>query len=88
MKKCYLISFDMADGGDYDTIVEAVKAYGTWAHVTESTWAVVSKDNHKEIRDDLRQYLPEGSRLFVVESGVAAAWQDVICRGDWLRKRL
>ena len=85
---CYIISYDMAEGGDYEDLFAAIKAYKTWAHITESTWAVVSDDDHKTIRDDLGQYLPEGSRIFVVKSGTAAAWRNVICRNQWLKKNL
>lgn len=85
---CYIISYDMAEGGDYDDLYEAIKAYGTWAHITESTWAVVSSASAKQIRDDLGDYLPDGSRLFVVKSGAEAAWRNVIGKNEWLKKHL
>ncbi len=88
MKDCYIISYDMADGGDYEDLFTAIKAYGTWAHVTESTWAIVSADGQKSIRDNLERFLPEGSRLFVVKSGTAAAWRNVMCSNEWLKKNL
>ena len=78
----------MAEGGDYEELYEAIKAYKTWAHITESTWAVVTDYNHKEIRDDLGKYLPKGSRLFVIKSGKAGAWRNVMCRNEWLKERL
>lgn len=85
---CYIISYDMAEGGDYDALFQAIRDYGTWAHITESTWAVVTERTQKEIREDLEQHLPSGSRLFVVRSGAAAAWRNVICRNEWLKKNL
>ena len=88
MKDCYIISYDMAGEGDYTALFDAIKAYGTWAHITESTWAVVTDDDHKEIRDDLAKYLPKDSRLFIVKSGTAAAWRNVLCRNQWLKKNL
>jgi hypothetical protein len=88
LMNCYIISCDMAEGGDYDALFDAIKSYRIWAHITESTWAVVTDDDHKEIRDNLEQYLPKGSRLFVVKSGTAAAWRNVICRNEWLKKNL
>ena len=88
MRTCYIISYDMAEGGDYDALFEAIKEYGTWAHITESTWAVVTEYGAKEIRDDLDVHLPRGSRLFVVKSGVEAAWRHVIARNEWLKKNL
>ena len=85
---CYLISYDMAEGGDYEELFAAIKAYRAWAHITESTWAIVTGDGHKEIRDKLGQHLPKGSRLLVVKSGTAAAWRNVLCRNEWLKKNL
>ena len=88
MKTCYIISYDMAEGGNYEALYDAIKAYGTWAHITESTWAVTTEESAKEIRDYLGECLPSGSRLFVVKSGVEAAWRNVICRNEWLKKNL
>lgn len=86
--KTYLISYDMAKGGDYDALYGAIKAYGTWAHITESLFAVKSASTAKEIRDNLAQHLPAGSRLIVVKSGTEGAWTNVICRNEWLKKHL
>lgn len=88
MKRCYIISYDMAKGGDYDALFDAFKSYDSWAHITESTWAVVTEKKAKEVREHLNGYLPKGSRLFVVKSGVEAAWSNVICRNEWLKKNL
>ncbi|ODA36614.1 hypothetical protein [Planctopirus hydrillae] len=84
----YLISYDMAGGGDYDALHEAIKAYGHWAHITESLFAVKSSLSAKEIRDDIWQYLPSGSRLIIVKSGTESAWSNVICTNEWLKKNL
>ena len=36
-----IISYDLcAPGRNYDALYKAIKAYGTWAHITESTWFV------------------------------------------------
>lgn len=88
MKNCYIVSYDLASGGDYERLYNAIKEYGIWAHITESTWAVVTEYSAVQVRDDIEQHLSEGSRIFVVKSGVEAAWQNVICRNDWLKKHL
>ena len=81
----YIISYDMAWGGDYDALHEAIQSYGAWAHITDSTWAVLTEYSAEVIRDDLSDYLPDGSRLFVVRSGDEAAWQYLNCASDeWL----
>ena len=85
---CYIISYDMADGGDYESLYKAIKSYGTWAHITESTWAVVTDKDHKQVRDHLGTFLPDGSRIFVVKSSGVGAWRNVICRDQWLKENL
>jgi len=88
MRKTYLISYDMAEGGDYEKLYEAIKAYRTWAHITESLFAVATEQSAKEIRENLSGYFPKGSRLFIVKSGSEAAWRNVICSNEWLKNKL
>ena len=83
----FIISYDLHNG-NYDELFEAIKSYGTWAHITESTWAIISSKKASEIRDHLGEYLPKGSRLIVVKSGAVAAWRNVICSNEWLKKNL
>lgn len=87
-KKAYVISYDMAEGGDYAKLIAHIKEYGYWAHITESTWAVLSTRTASDIRDKLLKFLPEGSKLFVVQSANVAAWSNVICSNDWLKKNI
>ena len=85
---CYIISYDLRNERDYSALYEAIKGYGTWAHITESTWAVVADERAAEVRDDLLQHMDDDDALFVVKSGVAAAWRNVLCKDTWLRHNL
>jgi hypothetical protein len=85
---CYIISYDVREGGDYGPLIAAIKEYGTWAHITQSTWAVVSEESPKQIRDNLAAHLAKGDRLFVVKSGTAAAWRNALCHNEWLKEQL
>jgi hypothetical protein len=85
---CFIISYDLKEGDDYGPLIDAIKAYGTWAHITESTWGVVTDKSAGEVRDDLEQHVPEGGRLFVVKSAQTGAWRNVICRNEWLKEHL
>ncbi len=86
-RNTYIISFDVAKGSG-ERVTDAIKEYGTWAHITNSTWAIVTEERPKEIRHKLAQLLPEGSRLFVIRSGSFAAWRNVFGRSEWLKKYL
>ncbi len=88
MKHTYIISYDLKGSEGYEDLFEAIKEYSGWARITESTWAIVTEENHTEIRDNLGSYLPKGSRLFVVRSGSVAAWRNTICSNDWLKKNI
>ena len=79
----YIISFDMAWGGDYNALHEAIQRYGPWARITDSTWAVSTEYSAQVIANHLSEYLPDGSRLFVVRSGDEAAWQ-YVNSSEWL----
>lgn len=86
---CYLISYDLrSPGRNYDSLYKAIKAYGTWAHITESFWAVKTSDTAVEVRDNLRNYIDANDRLFIIKSGVEAAWINAICRNEWLKENL
>lgn len=88
-EKCYIISCDIAVGSDYDALRDAIKKYRAWAHITKSTWAVVTDKSATEITEDLWRHI-EGSRLFVVKSDVqaeAAGW-NVLCSDEWLERNL
>jgi hypothetical protein len=86
----YLISYDLLDSEteDYDKIFEYIKSYGTWAHITESLWGVKTEKNAVQIRDELQEIVKDGSAIFVIKSGVEAAWGNVICRNKWLKDNL
>lgn len=86
----FLIAYDLTekDSEDYQKIIGAIKAYGTWARVTESTWIIVSEDKASAVRDNLKQYMKSDDRLFVLKSGTVAAWSNVRCNNEWLKKHI
>lgn len=86
---CYIISYDLRKPGrNYNALYEAIKAYGTWAKINESLWAIVTQQTAAQVREKLDQYIDANDRIFVVKSGVEAAWRNCICRNDWLKKNL
>ena len=88
-KNCYIVSYDLRyPGRNYDKLYEAIKAYGTWAHINESLWAVVTSQTAVQVRDNLLQYVDPDDRVFVIKSGVEAAWQNAICKNEWLKENL
>ena len=85
----YIISYDLRKPGqNYDQLYEAIKSYGTWARVNESVWAVVTTNTAVQIRDHLLRFIDTNDRLFVIKSGVEAAWRNSICKNEWLKEHL
>ena len=85
---CYIISYDLRKNRDYESLYAAIKSYSTWARITESTWAVVTSKSAVEIRDHIAGVIDSDDRLFVVKSGVEAAWLNTRCNNKWLRDNL
>jgi hypothetical protein len=89
---CYLITYDLVGTNetskDYENLIAAIKELGRWGKVEKSVWAVVTSHSAVQIRDKLTPHLDANDRLFVVKSGVEAAWQNSICKNEWLRENL
>ena len=87
-----LITYDIQNTGDcgscYNSLYEAIKSYGTWAHITESCWAIKTNSSATTVRDRLLSLLRENDRLMVVQTAHIAAWGNVMCTNDWLRENI
>jgi len=86
--KCYIITYDLRKHRNYDALHNAIKAYGTWGKITESTWAIVTYQNSTQIRDYLLNFVDKDDRLFVIKSGGDAAWLNAIAEYNWLQQNL
>jgi hypothetical protein len=69
-------------------LYKAIKAYGAWARITESTWFVKTESSCVEVRDNLLSYLNRNDRLFVGELTGTAAWSNVLCDDSYLKEEL
>ena len=73
---------------NYDALYNAIKGYGTWAHVTESTWFIKTDETCVQVRDKLMELMDNNDRLFVGELSGTAAWHNTICKGQFLKDNL
>ncbi len=84
-----IIEYDLRQPGrDYDALYEAIKSYGTWARITESTWFIKTDATCVQVRDKLLSVMDTNDRLFVGELGGVAAWHNTICDSEFLKKNL
>lgn len=86
----YAISYDLiGPNRDYDKIIEAIKSYGTWAHINESLWIVRSNKTSAEIRDHLKQNVDTNDKILVVQLTGVGAWLNLSSdMSDWLKNNL
>lgn len=85
---CYIISYDLRNRRVYDPLYEAIQSYATWAHILESSWAVVTSRSAQEVRDHLADFIDSDDGIFVSLSGGEAAWRNVLCNNAWLKERV
>ena len=84
-----IIEYDLKQPGrDYEALYAAIKSYGTWAHVTESTWFIKTNESCVQVRDNLLKQMDSNDRLFVGELSGTAAWKNTICKDEFLKDNL
>jgi hypothetical protein len=86
-----LIGYDLNNPGqNYDSLIKAIKSYGTWWHHLDSTWIVKTSKSPSSVRDHLTQHMDKGDEILVVDiSGQDAAWKGFNADGSkWLKNNL
>ena len=84
-----IISYDLcAPGRNYDELYKAIKSYGTWAHITESTWFIKTDETCVQVRNKLMTHMDKNDRIFVAALTGSAAWHNVLCDSASLKRTL
>lgn len=88
--KSFIISYDLiGPNRNYDNLYEAIRAYGTYAKITESLWSISSSSNSASIRDNLKSILDENDKLIVMElQGNWATSNIPKAVTDWLKSNV
>jgi hypothetical protein len=85
----YIITYELGAGANPANLLAAIQTYGTWAKITENTWAIVStSDKSSQVRDRLMPLVGVGGRIFVLKSGYESAWSNPHAKSEWLKKYL
>ena len=87
---CYIAAFEVADVQDKNALVERLKSYRTYCPINNNCWAIISNQTAAQVRDDLMAVIKTTDKIFVVKSGVEAAWRNVYGEknSDWLKEKL
>lgn len=84
-----IIEYDLrSPGRNYDELYKTIKSYSVWAHVTESTWFIKTSESCVEVRDKLLAHMDNNDRIFVAALIGVAAWSNVLCDSEYLKKNL
>ena len=87
--KSLIVTYDLCSPGrNYNPLYEKLKKYPGWAKITESTWLIKTNSTCVDVRNELGAVIDANDRLFVTESTGVAAWLNVICDNDYLKKNL
>ena len=88
--KCYIVAFEVADIAVRKRVRKRLKTYGRFCPVNKHCWAIMSDQTAVQIRDHLLELLGPEDRLFVVRSGIEAAWRNAYGpkNNGWLKKYL
>lgn len=87
---CYIATFEVANAQDKNALIERLKAYGTYCPINDNCWAIVTEQTAAQVRDNLMAVIKTTDKIFVIKSGVEAAWRNVYGEknSDWLKEKL
>ncbi|MCY3741259.1 MAG: hypothetical protein OXH00_09590 [Candidatus Poribacteria bacterium] len=86
----YIVTFEVNDNFKKDQLKEKLKQYSGYCPIHDNCWAVISDQSASQIRDFLSKDLPASERIFVIRSGIEAAWTNPYStnNSEWLKERL
>ena len=87
---CYIVSFQVKEVAVRQRLREKLRTYAKYCPINDTCWAVVSDKKATDVRDELKDVLAPGDRIFVIRSGTEAAWRSAISpkHSEWLKKNL
>ena len=88
--KTYIVTFDIDDTSENDRIVEYLKRHENVRQIHRYCWAINTALSAVDLRNAINNHVPVGASVFVVRSGVEAAWRNSYGQNtdDWLKQRL
>ena len=82
----FIVSYDLISNRDYSKLYEAIRNYGSYAHVLESVWIIKSSSSSTNIRDNLKSYIDSDDKLFVAKLTGESAWKNLSKDvSDWIK---
>ncbi|MEK4030711.1 CRISPR-associated protein Cas2 [Pseudobacillus sp. FSL P4-0506] len=84
-----IITYDLdSPGQNYQLLIAEIKRYPNCVKITESCWVINNDQSCVDVRDNLKRFIDENDRLLVARLSGEAAWINVICGTEALKKSL
>jgi hypothetical protein len=86
--KLYQICYDLrAPGRNYESLHEAIRSYGNWAHPLESTWIVRTMQSAQQVAEFLLRHMDPNDGLLVTRWQGEGAWVNVNTEAsEWMKQ--
>ncbi len=86
----YIVTFEVSDASKQNQLKEKLKQYSGYCPIHDNCWAVISDQSAVQIRDFLNKDISESDRIFVIRSGIEAAWTNPYNtkNSEWLKEKL
>ena len=65
----YIVTYDLNNETRRPPIVQAIKTYGNWARLSESSYAIVTAETPQQVFDKLKKHLDGDDQLYVILRG-------------------
>ena len=63
----YMISYDLHNDKDYDSLISAIKSYPVKCHVLKSTWIIGTRNKLTAVQDKLLKAVDNDDDLLITE---------------------
>ena len=81
------INYDLSKPGrDYTSLINAIKAFGSWCHPTESSWIVSTTLTAEQLLNQLLKHIDSNDKIIVSQLTGIHAWYGLDPKvAEWLK---
>lgn len=71
------------------SIIQYLRSFPKFGRITDNAYAIVAaNESATDIRNNVNQLKEAGDKIFVIKSGVVAAWNNADASSEWLKANL
>lgn len=85
---CYIVTYDLNKETKRPDILKDIKSYGTWAKLSESSYAIVTSSGAKAVYDKLSKHLDGNDNCYIISLSEPFYGQGPEKVNEWLANNL